>query len=54
MNCLGNYISIVEFLQSEMDPYSLWEDEDTRIFYESLTDLKTKVPSVSDCKSIEC
>ncbi|XP_065910313.1 regulator of nonsense transcripts 2-like isoform X2 [Dysidea avara] len=32
--------------ESEMDPYSLWEDEDTRIFYECLTDLKTKVPSI--------
>ena len=30
-----------------MDPYSLWEDDDTRVFYECLTDLKTKVPAVS-------
>jgi len=36
-------------MQSEMDPYSLWEDDDTRVFYECLTDLKTKVPAVSSC-----
>lgn len=32
--------------ESEMDPYSLWEDDDTRVFYECLTDLKTKVPAI--------
>ena len=32
---------------SEADPNSLWEDEDTRSFYEGITDIKPFVPAVS-------
>ena len=31
---------------SEADPNSLWEDEDTRFFYEGITDIKPFVPAV--------
>ena len=37
-----------------MDPYSLWEGDDTRVFYECLTDLKTKVPAVSGSCNVYC
>ena len=49
------YISVYLFriLQaSEADPNSLWEDEDTRSFYEGITDIKPFVPAVSHTPTI--
>ena len=37
---------------SEADPNSLWEDEDTRSFYEGITDIKPFVPAVSHTPTI--
>lgn len=37
---------------SELDPNSLWEDEDTRSFYESITDITPFVPAVSSPSSL--
>ena len=34
-------------LQSELDPYGLWEDEEIRQFYQNVTEIKTLVPAVS-------
>ena len=41
------YYSQFTLQASEADPNSLWEDEDTRSFYEGITDIKPFVPAVS-------
>ncbi len=38
---------VMMFQSEEVDPNALWEDEDTRQFYEGITDIKPLVPVVS-------
>ena len=44
--CNGVWFDVCS-LQSELDPYSLWEDEEIRQFYQNVTEIKTLVPAVS-------